>query len=218
MATGVTNTPATGSTASNISRAGIADNFNTFLLLLTTQLQNQNPLEPLDTNQFTQQLVQFAGVEQQIQTNDMLSALLSLSDSSKMTSAVNFIGKTVVSSGKSSQLEGGKAEWVVTVPEAAPKTYVTIRDSEGNEVYSAEVALGQGGNKFTWDGRSPDGRLMPDGFYSIAVTARNASNAQITATTDISGKVDGVDFSKGDPILTIGTMRVKLSEVSKING
>src|SRR5882672_11737048 len=90
-----TGAPATTNVASNT----IAGNFDTFLQLLTTQLKNQNPLDPLDTNQFTQQLVQFSSVEQQLKTNDYLSALVAGNTNSVQTAAVNFIGKTVTAGG-----------------------------------------------------------------------------------------------------------------------
>ena len=81
----------TGTGASSVSGAldnvEIASNFTTFLQLLTTQLKNQNPLDPLDTNQFTQQLVQFAQVEQQMKSNDLLSGLVLLEKSSEATAA-----------------------------------------------------------------------------------------------------------------------------------
>ena len=92
MPTTVVSAPGTGSSSSSSSgttgattSTGLADNFQTFLTLLTTQLQNQNPLDPLDTNQFTQQLVQFAGVEQQLKMNDTLATLLTLNQASTAT-------------------------------------------------------------------------------------------------------------------------------------
>ncbi len=89
----VSGVAATNATAAQTSRASIANNFDTFLLLLTTQLKNQNPLDPLDTNQFTQQLVQFAGVEQQIRTNDSLEALVKLNQSSQLSTAMNYVAR-----------------------------------------------------------------------------------------------------------------------------
>ena len=90
----------TGATAASVtSRSTIAQNFNTFLQLLTTQLKNQNPLDPLDTNQFTQQLVQFAQVEQQMNTNTSLGTLVSLQQTAQSTAALGFLGSTVTVNG-----------------------------------------------------------------------------------------------------------------------
>src|SRR5690554_2489607 len=99
------------SSANNASRATIAQNFDTFLSILTTQLRNQNPLEPLDTNQFTQQLVQFTGVEQQLKTNDFLEALLLNTQSTARSDAVSYIGKEISASGKTAELKDGGAYW-----------------------------------------------------------------------------------------------------------
>src|ERR1700720_4137539 len=113
--TTVTN-PTTSPTTSTAQTAiggmqTLAGNFNEFLSLLTTQLQHQDPLSPLDTNQFTQQLVQFASVEQQINMNTQLTTLISLQQTAQATSALSFIGATVVVSGNSAQLAGGQATW-----------------------------------------------------------------------------------------------------------
>src|SRR3954470_24839658 len=105
----------TTSTTSSSSTGGdkdtLAGNFQTFLSLLTTQLKNQNPLDPLDTNQFTQQLVQFAGVEQQLRTNDQLATLLTLQQTAQSTQALTFVGKTAVVDGSTTLLSQGKAGW-----------------------------------------------------------------------------------------------------------
>src|SRR5690349_20323984 len=93
------------------SRQTIAENFDTFLSLLTTQLKNQNPLDPLDTNQFTQQLVQFTSVEQQLRTNDFLAAMMQSRQTAATSQAVDYIGKTVTASGVKSDLVNGKASW-----------------------------------------------------------------------------------------------------------
>ncbi|MGY4482257.1 flagellar hook assembly protein FlgD [Bradyrhizobium sp. LM3.2] len=91
--TDLTKSSTSSSSLGSTTGATLAGNFQTFLTLLTTQLQNQNPLDPLDTNQFTQQLVQFAGVEQQLKTNDSLSQLVTLQQTTQATQALGFVGK-----------------------------------------------------------------------------------------------------------------------------
>ena len=105
-----------GSVSNALDKTEIAGNFTTFLQLLTTQLKNQNPLDPLDTNQFTQQLVQFAQVEQQMKSNDQLSSLVSLKKSAQATTALAYVGATVVGDGSTAQLTGGNANWSLTSP------------------------------------------------------------------------------------------------------
>ena len=110
-----TSTNASTTNTSSTATAGIADNFQTFLTLLTTQLQNQNPLDPLDTNQFTQQLVQFAGVEQQLRQNDQLKTLIAIEKSSQSTQALAYVGNTVAVDGSKAQFDGS-ATWNISLP------------------------------------------------------------------------------------------------------
>src|SRR5512135_2072601 len=119
VVSGTTSLPSSsssGSSLSSTSGATLAGNFQTFLQLLTTQLQNQNPLSPLDTNQFTQQLVQFAQVEQQLKTNDQLTTLVSLQQTAQATQALNFVGSTAVVDGSTTTLTNGAAAWNLNAP------------------------------------------------------------------------------------------------------
>src|SRR5437868_8553161 len=109
-------------TASSGVNPGIASNFTAFLQLLTTQLKNQNPLDPLDTNQFTQQLVQFAQVEQQLKQNDQLSSLIAIQKTTQATQALNFVGSKVVVDGTTSALQEGSATWTLSAPKDVSAT------------------------------------------------------------------------------------------------
>jgi flagellar basal-body rod modification protein FlgD len=199
------------------SGARIADNFQTFLQLLTTQLQNQNPLDPLDTNQFTQQLVQFAGVEQQIATNSTLSALLQVMDSSRLTGAANFIGKQVVAEGATTVLDDTSAVWYINAGRDAPASKVIVKDANGKEVYSQDISLKKGSQIFTWDGRGTDGQVKPDGFYTLTVVGKDAQGGTVAASLDIQGEVTGVELENGEPVLKIGdVVRVKLADIKSL--
>lgn len=212
---GVTGT--SSAAAAYSSGAKIADNFQTFLQLLTTQLQNQNPLDPLDTNQFTQQLVQFAGVEQQIATNATLSALLTAMDSSRLTGAVDFIGKRIVAEGATTVLDEQSAVWNINVGKDAPKTTIVISDAAGNEVYAQDIDLKEGDNVYAWQGKASNGQVMPDGFYTIQVVARDNQGQMVSAKTDIQGVVTGIELEDGQPVLKIGdTVRVKLANIKSV--
>ena len=182
------NNTATGSGTS------IANNFDQFLTLLTTQLRNQNPLDPLDTNQFTQQLVQFAGVEQQLKQNETLTALLGVSKATTGASAIGFVGQTVTADGAATQLSEGKAEWKL----------------------NASKTLTAGDQTYTWDGKTSTGSNAPDGEYSIKVEGTDVSGAAITVKTEITGKVDGIDFSTTVPTLLIGAIKVPLDKVKSV--
>src|SRR6266850_4561550 len=141
-----------GSTLSSTTDATLAGNFQTFLTLLTTQLQNQNPLDPLDTNQFTQQLVQFASVEQQLKTNDQLTSLVALQQTAQSTQALGFVGKTAVVDGSTATMTGSAATWKLGVEKNA-NVSITIANSTGQNVFSGNYAVNAGANQaFTWDG------------------------------------------------------------------
>src|SRR3954451_11414149 len=114
---------ASGASLTSTAGSTLAGNFQTFLTLLTTQLKNQNPLDPLDTNQFTQQLVQFAGVEQQLKSNDQLSTLVSLQQTAQGTAALNFVGKSVAVDGQTAAMTNSKASWVYNVTKPGTATF-----------------------------------------------------------------------------------------------
>lgn len=218
--TGATSSSARSTTTSTTTASGtsqeIAGNFQQFLTLLTTQLKNQNPLDPLDTNQFTQQLVQYAGVEQQLKSNDRLDSILSNSKASSAASATGFIGQTVTADGRVADLKDGAANWTLTPARAVKQATITITDAKGNVVATQTKALTAGAQSFAWDGRSTSGMTSANGRYSIKVDAIDATGAQVTVDTQVSGKVDGVDLSGNEAVLLIGPSRVPISGVQNI--
>lgn len=207
--TAAQNTTATGSSTS------IANNFDQFLTLLTTQLKNQSPLDPLDTNQFTQQLVQFAGVEQQLKQNETLTALLAVNKATTGASAIGFVGQTITADGAATQLADGKAEWKLNASKGGTAT-ITIKDSSGKVVYSGTKTLTAGDQTYRWDGTTSTGADAPDGEYSITVDGKDLSGAAITVKTEITGKVDGIDFSTTVPTLLVGSLKVSLDKVKSV--
>jgi flagellar basal-body rod modification protein FlgD len=218
MAAGIASAAASGAAATSASdRTTIAENFDAFLLLLTTQLKNQNPLEPLDTNQFTQQLVQFASVEQQIKSNETLNALLTSSRSSIVSTAAGFVGMQVTADGATTRLSDGKAEWRLNVARAATAA-ISIRDRDGNVVATATKALTAGGQSYAWDGRTSTGQAAPAGDYTITVTGRDVAGQTVSVKTEIAGRVDSVDMSGDEPVLMIGGVQVPLKTVKSIAG
>jgi len=203
------------SSSSVVDRTTIANNFDTFLQLLTTQLKNQNPLDPLDTNQFTQQLVEFSGVEQQLKTNDFLSSLVQANANTTNSNAVNYIGKTVTASGVRSELVNGQAQWQFSVSDASTVT-VNIKDENGNTVYSEQGSMKAGTGTFTWDGKDNQGNVKPDGTYTISMQAVTAEGKTINVSTETTGTVTGVDFTGSEPVLLVGKARLNLSGVTSV--
>ena len=208
-------TTGNSSSSNALSRQTIAENFDTFLTLLTTQLKNQNPLEPLDTNQFTQQLVQFTGVEQQLKTNDFLEAMMLSTQNAGNTQAVSYVGKVVTASGSKSELVDGKATWNFAVEKPADIS-VSVRDAAGNVVYTKQGSVGQGESIFTWDGIGDDGSKKPEGPYSITIEGRDHDGKLVDVLTEMTGEVTGVDFTGTEPVLIVGNARVNLSSVLSV--
>jgi flagellar basal-body rod modification protein FlgD len=209
------NTSSSSPSAMSTDTKSIAGNFDTFLSLLTTQLKNQNPLSPLDTNQFTSQLVQFSSVEQQLKSNTFLSTLVQATQNSSNNAAVSYIGKQVTSSGVTSDLKNGAAIWSFNLPQAA-KVNITIKDASGKQVFSEAGTLKAGAGQFNWDGIGTDGTTQPNGVYSITIDAKNTQGVYVAASTETTGVVTGVDLTGTQPSLIVGTSRVKLSDVTSV--
>jgi flagellar basal-body rod modification protein FlgD len=193
----------------------LTNNFQTFLTLLTTQLKNQNPLDPLDTNQFTQQLVQFAQVEQQIKQNSQLETLISIEKSAQATTALAYVGATVAIDGQTAALKNGSATWSFNVPK--PITgQVTIRNSTGQTVYTGSFSMNAGTQGFQWDGKDAQGVQWPDGNYTITVTGKDTTGQAVAVPTEIEGIVDSVDLTKTPPELKVGGQAFTLDKIKRV--
>jgi flagellar basal-body rod modification protein FlgD len=193
----------------------LAGNFNDFLKLLTTQLQHQDPTSPLDPNQFTQELVQFASVEQQINTNTSLSTMISLQQTQQAASALTFLGATVAVSGATTQLANGTANWSYSVAQPATAT-INISNASGRVVYSTSQSVQPGAQTFSWNGVDSQGTTWPSGAYTISVGAVGANNQNVPVTTGVQGVVTGVDVSKSPPTLTVGGQSYSLNQITQV--
>jgi flagellar basal-body rod modification protein FlgD len=217
VVSGTTTLPPSSSSSSTSGSDGtLAGNFQTFLTLLTTQLQNQNPLDPLDTNQFTQQLVQFAGVEQQLKTNDQLSSLVSLQQTTQATQALDFVGKKAVVDGSTATMTNKAATWQLSVPTASTVT-INIANSTGQNVFTGSYGVNAGDNQvFSWNGLGNDGTQWPDGKYTLTATGADASGNPVAVSTQIQGVVNSVDLTQSPPLLSIGGDTYTISQIKSI--
>lgn len=212
-------TPASSTSSSSSSSSSnntIAGNFTEFLQLLTTQLKNQNPLDPLDTNQFTQQLVEFAQVEQQLKSNDELSTLVTLQQTAQQTQALGFVGSTVTVDGSTTALKNGSASWSFNMPKPATAQF-TITDSTGQTVYSASGTAQAGLQTFPWDGHDTNGKQLPDGNYKLSITAVDASGQTVAVSPEVQGVVDSVDLTQTPPLLSIGGQNFTINQIKGIS-
>ena len=156
---------ATNSSKSSAAATALTGNFDTFLKLLTTQLQNQDPTNPMSSDQFTQQLVQMSGVEQSIQTNSNLETLITAYSVQSANLSVSLLGKEVTGSGTGALLSDGGANWDFTLADDAPNTTLQVINSDGATVYTQEKDAAKGTQKFTWDGKDGNGNELADGPY-----------------------------------------------------
>jgi flagellar basal-body rod modification protein FlgD len=221
-ATNPTSTPATSnsssSTTSSSSSAGgapdIASNFNSFLTLLTTQLQNQDPTSPLDTNQFTSELVQFSSVEQQINMNSNLSTLISLQQTAQSTASLGYLGTTVTVNSNAVQLGNGQPNPTWNYSMSAPGSVaITVSNSTGQQVYSTTQTVQAGNQTFSWNGQDSLGNTLPAGTYSVSITATGTNGQSTAVQPQVQGVVTGVDIGANPPTLTVNGQSYTPSQV-----
>ena len=208
----------TTTTGTSSAQQQLAGNFSTFLTLLTTQLKNQDPLSPMDSNQFTQQLVEFSQVEQQIDTNTNLKSLISLGQNQSNTYAMSYLGKSVVFTNGEGALSNGSADWTYGLDNAATATTLTVTNSSGKIVYSKSGETTAGTHDFTWDGKDINGNQLADGTYTLAVSSTASDGSAVTTSVASKGVVSGIDLSGTSPQLVIGTMEIPLADAKLVAG
>jgi flagellar basal-body rod modification protein FlgD len=199
--------------STNAAETSLADTFDTFLALLTTQLQNQDPLDPMESEQFTQQLVQFAGVEQAINTNKKLDQLVQLQTSSQLNSAVSFIGKVAEVVHDQLLLKDGAAKIGYGLDRNAAQTIIGIIDQSGRAVRTVQGEIAAGRHEFEWDGRDSNGAQVPDGVYGFSVVATDDDEQTIDTVAASFGRVTGVEIVDSALRLNIGELGVPFDSV-----
>ena len=203
-------------TKAGTSQVKLQDELNRFLNLLVTQLKNQDPLDPLDTNEFTAQLVQFASVEQQIQQNANLEKLLNLQETSQVAAMVDFIGTTVEVTGDTVPLENGRAEFTYALGVNATDVTVTIKNSSGLTVFVGEGETGTGKHDFVWDGKSAGGVEQPDGAYTVVVGALDRAGNLLEVEQTVLGRVTGAGADDGAISLFLSDVTVSMDDVLSV--
>jgi flagellar basal-body rod modification protein FlgD len=197
--------------------AALSGNFDTFLKILTSQIQNQDPLQPTDSAQFTQQLVQFSNVEQQIKTNTQLTSLLTQNRTATGASLAGYLGQTAEINQNGADFEGQTVNWKYNLPSSAAKAVVTVSDANGKIVYSGDAATGEGEHAFDWKGELFGGGTAPKGAYYINIVAEDANAAKINATYSVLATVTGVDLTYGDPALTTSAGVFSYADVKRLS-
>ena len=195
--------PAAASTNAASSAATLSGNFDTFLHILTAQIQNQDPLEPLDSSQFTEQLVQFSGVEQQIRVNQQLETLIANSNSSTGAMLSGYLGQEAEIDSAGAAWNGEAIKWRYELPSDAASATVTVTDAAGKVLYSKPGLKTAGAHDFEWNGELNGGGTAAEGKpYYIAVVAEDANHAALTPVHSLVTRITGVDLTYGEPALT----------------
>ncbi len=182
----------------------LEDDLNQFLNLLVAQLQNQDPLDPLDANEFTSQLVQFASVEQQIFQNSNLEKLLNLQETSQISQMVDFIGNRIEFASQKLPVEDGAAEFTYTIPAGVRDATINIANGAGLNVFYTDGDTNSGTHTFKWNGLDKNGRQVPDGVYTLLISAKDAFDKLAEIEYTVFGTVTGAGVDNGETELFIG--------------
>lgn len=196
--------------------ARLTDTFDTFLTLLTTQLQNQDPLSPMDSQEFVSQLVQFSSVEQQIQTTQAMQALLSVQAALAQLSSVDYIGKYALVQTNGALLEDERAEWFYQMPEEASSSQLVITNEQGAVVRTLDGQRGAGEHRIIWDGLDNEGNQSPEAVYFLEVVAMDGDGERIEVPISVGGRVTGVELNEGQAIVEVGGMKVPASLIIRL--
>ena len=201
----------TGTTA----LGALSNNFADFLTLLMTQLQNQDPSAPMDSNQFTSELVQFSSVEQQINTNTSLAQLIQLTQASQIEQSAAMLGKPVTATSSQLTLQNGKAEVKFNTP-ASETVAISVFNGAGVPVQTATLTSKAGANDWMWDGKAADGSRMPDGAYKVSVTAVGVSGSAAQIPFTISGTATSIQNNAGTVQVQMGSLTLPFSAVQSV--
>ncbi|MFZ2620245.1 MAG: flagellar hook capping FlgD N-terminal domain-containing protein [Alphaproteobacteria bacterium] len=199
-------------------------NFNTFLKLLTTQLQNQDPLKPMEGTDFTAQLAQFSQLEQQIKSNGNLEALVQARDYNAQTLAVSYIGKEVLAPVgsefapmKGALAEGGDMDFGYKLNDAVYQAKVEIRTTDGALVRTLQGGTTKGLNTLTWDGKNDDGKAVDAGNYNVQVSAIKADGTKVAHTLYNYAEVEAVAADGSDVTLNlVNGKKVSFDDVRQV--
>jgi flagellar basal-body rod modification protein FlgD len=221
---GATTQPTTATTAQANGRGGqsqgggLSADFNTFLTLLTTQLRNQDPSQPMDANQLTQQLVQFATVEQALSTNQKLDQMLALQQAGQMADAASLVGRRVAVAGDTLPLQDGTAQVNLPAAGRARTARIDVTDAAGTVIRQQDVQLGAGATAWRWDGRDQRGTQRPDGAFRVSVAGRAADGTAVTLDATVTGRVTGVGREGNALVLRMGAASVGFDRLRDLPG
>ena len=203
-------------TNSNDPLASLTSNLNDFLSLLMTQLQNQDPTSPMDTTQFTSQLVEFASVEQQMNINNGVQSLIQLTQSNNVLQSSALVGKTITAQSTQISLQNGSGSIQFATPAAEPVT-VAVTDASGNTVAQASLTSSAGQNTWTWNGTNSSGQKQPDGAYTVSVLGGTVGTTPVAIPFTVTGVASGTSTANNAQQIQIGELTLPVSAIQSVS-
>ncbi len=199
------------------ARTSVAGNYEMFLTLLTEQLKNQDPLDPLDSSEYVAQLVEFSNVEQSIRQTETLESMLANQLGSTGAAAVAYIGRDAHIEGAQAPLQDGAARWSYTLSAQTAETAIAVLDDAGKVVFETSGETSPGNHAFTWDGLDASGAPLAPGTYTLSVGAKNGEGDALNPAITAYGRVTGVDLAGAAPSVTLGDLKVGLGGVRSVS-
>ncbi|MBO6038176.1 MAG: flagellar biosynthesis protein FlgD [Acetobacter sp.] len=196
--------------------ATLANSYTTFLTLLTTQLQNQDPTSPMSTNAFTTELAQFTGVEQQVETNQKLSSLISLNESAQLTNDSDLVGRTANATTTELPLQNGSASLSFNGLAGEPIA-IAVANAAGQVVYTDAFSAQNGTNTWTWNGKDSNGNVLPNGAYNVAVETITKNGDVSPVTFTVNGTITSITKGNSDINVQMGKVSVPMTDVNNLS-
>jgi len=208
------------SDVSGASAQAFSSEYNSFLKLLTAQVRNQDPLEPMDSTQFVDQLATFSSLEQQVNSNKALDNIASLIGGLHSSIlAGQWLGETVAIDTSWAPYKGDAVEYVVDIPDSTDKAVLKVRDKDGNEIWSK--TLDANSATYTWNGETTSGEdLADDGLYQFEVQMYKNDELQRTTSPRFIATVTGVTMDEQGTLLleTSANLTTEMANVEKYRG
>ncbi|MCK0068724.1 flagellar hook assembly protein FlgD [Kordiimonas laminariae] len=215
---GVTQTVASQLGTASRDSATLAGDFDDFLSLLTTQLQNQDPTDPLDSSEFTNQLVQFTGVEQQIRLNQNVENLTQVTLLGNIGSVASYLNNEALIEAPFGDHSTDGIQWQYSHRVEVETANLTVEDEDGNVIFEAPAETGQGVHDFRWDGRDNEGNLVEPGNYGLRVTAANDDGNETVVGIAVRDQITGVDTTGLEPVFQVGPNFVPQTQILRLFG
>ncbi|HOX26435.1 MAG TPA: flagellar hook capping FlgD N-terminal domain-containing protein [Candidatus Krumholzibacteria bacterium] len=206
-------TPVIGATATDPNELTSLD----FMNLLVTELQNQDPLEPINTTQMANQLSQMTMAEQLSEIRTTMEENLLMSQSINNTAMLALVGRDVTIAGSEVHVAAGDATGSMLNCAGAGVATVTVRDGDGAIVATYVRNVDAGLNDLQWDGLRADGEAAADGEYTLEVSVKNGDNQSIQSTVLMTGAVSGLRYENGIAIVRVFGEEFYVSEIYQVS-